>query len=91
MRERISRSKVKSLIDVAKGVFKVTFKKTDNTMRTMLARQGVEHNLRGGVNKVTKPSNGYISTFDVDVFEYRIINLDTVTKLTVNGIKYKVI
>ncbi len=91
MRQKISRSKVKSLIDASSGVFKVVFKKTDGTIRTMLARQGVEYNLKGGENKVTKPSNGYISTFDVDAFGYRTINLDTVTKLTVNGTKYKVV
>lgn len=91
MKEKISRSKVQKLIESADGTYKVTFKKKDGTMRTMLARQNVAHNLKGGTNRVVKPSNDYISTFDVDAFGYRTINLATVNKLTVNGVKYEVV
>ena len=88
---KLSRTKVKEVIDASKGVYEVTFKKKDGTVREMLARQNVEHNLQGGVNKVVKPSNDYISTFDVDAFAYRTINLATVTELKVNGQHYKVV
>ncbi len=87
---KLSRTKVKEVIDASKGVYEVTFKKKDGTIREMLARQNVEHNLQGGVNKVVKPSNDYISTFDVNAFGYRTINLATITKLKVNGVKYMV-
>ena len=87
----IKRTKVLDKIAEATGSnYLVWFKKQDSTMRKMLARQGVEYNLKGGENKVVKPSNDYISTFDVDKFAYRTINLATITKLKVNGVTYKV-
>jgi len=89
--QKISRTKIESLIKSAKGTYEVSFKKKDNTIRNMRARQNVDHNLKGGVNRVVKPSNGYITTFDVDAFDYRTVNLNTVTKLTVNGVKYEVV
>ena len=90
--ETLSRTKVLAKIDEAKDTnYEVTFIKKDKSVRTMLARQGVEYNLKGGVNKVVKNSNTYISTFDVDKFEYRTVNLQTVTKLIVKGVSYKVV
>ncbi len=87
----LARTKVLQTIESAEGTYKVTFKKKDGTLRKMIARQNVEHNLKGGTNKVTKPSNDYLATFDVDAFAYRTINLATVTELKVNGQHYKVV
>lgn len=50
----------------------------------MRARQHVEHNLKGGTNTVQKLDNSNLTTFDTDKFEYRTINL-----ATVSAIKYK--
>lgn len=90
MREKLKRAKILGKIGETTETFKVVFKKQNGTMRTMRCRQGVEHNIKGGTNTVMKDDNAYLTTFDVDAFDYRTINLDTVTKLTVNGIKYKI-
>jgi hypothetical protein len=91
MTRKISRTKVQSLIQETKGMYTVTFTKKNGEQRKMHARQNVEHNLKGGRNRVVKPDNDYITTFDVDAFDYRTINLATVTKLKIDGTKYTVV
>jgi len=88
----LAKSKVLGKIEEAKGeCYDVTFIKVDGTRRQMLAKQNVQHNLKGCGNRVVKNSNDYISTFDCRATAYRTINLATVVKLTVNGVKYKVV
>jgi len=88
----IDRTKVKNVIDGTNGkVFTVVFRKKDGTKRKMLAKMGVEHNLKGGANKVVKPDNSYITTFDVEKFEYRTVNLATVSRLRIGREIYKVV
>jgi hypothetical protein len=90
--KKLARSKVlKKIEDAGDAVYSVVFKKKDGTKRTMMAKQGVQHNLKGGVNKVIKDSNDYISTFDVEKFAYRTINLATVERLKIHGTIYKVV
>ena len=89
--EKLCRTKLIEKIAESTGSnYRVWFKKKDGTKREMYARQGVEYNLKGGTNRVVKPSNDYISTFDVDKFAYRTINLATVYQIEVNGKLYQV-
>lgn len=88
----LKRSKVLTKIAETTGSnYTVEFKKKNGEVREMLCRQGVEYNLKGGTNKVVKSSNDYVSTFDVDKFAYRTINIATMTRLMVNGEVYKVV
>jgi len=90
--KRISRTKIKSLIDNTNGrVFSIVFKKKDGTKRKMLAKMGVKHNLKGGKNNVEKLDNDYITTFDIEAFDYRTINLATVQRLKIDREIYKVV
>ncbi len=88
---KIARCKVQELINNTKDVYSVTFKKKDGEIRKMLAKQGVSYNLKGGTNKVVKPTNSYISTFDVNAFAYRTLNLATIISLVINDESYEVI
>ena len=89
---QLKRTKVLAKIEEAHNeAYDITFVKKNGEVRDMLAKQGVEHNLKGGRSMAVSPSNDNISTFDCRAVGYRTINLGTVTKLTVNGIKYKVI
>ena len=89
---KISRVKVEALIKTTKGhFFGATFTKKDKSMRVINARLGVTANLKGGKNTVVKQSNSYITVYDTHKRAYRTLNLATVTNLSINGSKYKVV
>ena len=89
--KELSRLKLLDTILEVEGTYCVKFKKQDGTMREMRARQNVQHDLKGGKNTVAKPNNSYLSTFDVDKFAYRTINLAAVTELTIGKDTYKIV
>ena len=91
MRAKLSRTKVLNKILATDKPYIVTFTKKDGTKRKMIAKQGVEHNLKGGANRVVRDDNAYLTTWSILDEGYRTINLDTVRKLEVDGIKYKVV
>jgi hypothetical protein len=71
--------------------FTAVFKKQDGSKRVMNGRTGVKRYLKGGVNRVVKPSNSYITMFDVHARGYRTLNLATLEELHLNGAVYKVV
>jgi len=86
----VERSRVKSLINESAGTeFEVNFIKKDGTSRKMIAKTGVTEFLKGGTYTGAKYAN-LVPVYDVDAEGYRSVNTDTVTELTVNGVKYKV-
>ena len=88
----IARTKIDREIKSTNGhFFGVTFTKVDGSKRVMNARLGVTSYLKGGVNKVVRPDNDYITVWDVHARGYRTVNLGTVTHLSVNGETYKVV
>ena len=91
MSKRISRTKLLSMINSTEGIYTVKFKKKDGTIRKMHARQHVKCELKGGRNTVMRDDNNYLTTFDVDKWGYRTINLATVKSIKVNGEKFKVV
>ena len=90
--KRITRVHVERVLASSNGkFFGVTFKKKDDTLRTMNARFGVKKHLKGGSNNVVKDDNAYVTAWDRTKGAYRTINLDTIEKLSVNGEKFEVV
>ena len=91
MEATIDRTKLNGLIGSTNGlIFTVTFIKKDGSVRVMNCRKGVTYCLKGGVNKVVKESNSYVTAFDMVAKEYRTINLATVTTMKFKGVTYSV-
>ena len=79
---------IKVMVGLTDSNYKVTFVKLDGKKRKMIARQGVR--LHG--EAPSKELNGImLTTFDVDKFQHRKINLATMTRLEIAGTKYKVV
>jgi hypothetical protein len=90
----ISRSEAKQIIKDTKGkFFTVTFTKKDGTTRVMNARLGVKAYLKGGelpYDPSSKGTYGLIPVFDIPKKAYRMINIDTITKLKIGNNEYEV-
>jgi hypothetical protein len=100
----ISRSAVKALIEnTAEGkIFTVDFIKADGTPRTMNARLGVTAALAvpvaKGDNKANRLSDttfkhrpNLLGVYEMAKNAYRCINIDTMTRLALNGVTYEVV
>lgn len=72
-------------------IFFVEFKKKDGTIRRMTARKGVSKGVTGKGMNYRPLGKGYVTVFDMDKGEFRLVNLNTVQKFSVNGEKYLVI
>ena len=72
-------------------IFSATFIKKDGSIRTMRARKGVTKGLKGGQMKYTPLDKALMGVFDMDISEYRMVNLDGLIKFSANGIKYEVV
>ena len=64
--------------------FTVTFKKKDNTLRTMNARLGVKKHLKGGVSTTSHISK-YQTVYEGKERSYKNVNLETVTEFRFQG------
>lgn len=81
----INSLKVLGLLKAQKGrMFKVTFIKKDGTVRDMVARFGVKHDLKGGTNNITHEMP-YVTVWDMQKHAYRNINLSTVLQIKAGG------
>lgn len=69
------------------GFFTITFIKKDGSQRVLNGRCGVSKGLVGGL-ATTKFYPNYLRVFDCKKYEYRNVNLDTVTQLKANGKTY---
>lgn len=89
--QKVSRLKIIKVIEDTKGkIFAVQFIKKDGTLRMMLARLGVKKNLKGGTNGANA-QNSLITVWDMAKGGYRMVNLETLLTLKVNGITYEVV
>jgi hypothetical protein len=87
----ISRPEAKQMIKDTKGkFFTVTFTKKDGTTRVMNARLGVKAYLKGGELPYDPEVKGLIPVYDVKTGDYRMINVDTITKLKIGNNEYEV-
>ena len=66
-------------------IFTVEFIKKDNTLRVMNCRLGVKKHLRGGELPYDAKAKNLLPVFDLQKGEYRIINVDTLKKVTFEG------
>lgn len=88
---QVSRFKVLKIINDTQGkIFAVQFTKKDGTLRMMLARLGVQKNLKGGTNGASE-KNGLITVWDMVANGYRMINLETLITLNASGERYEVV
>jgi len=82
----------RSLINDANDhIFSVYFKKLDGSLREMVCRRHVTKGVKGtakyDIEKVDREHN-QITVYDMQVCGYRKINLDTVSRLKVDGTIY---
>jgi len=91
MSNEISKVKVlRKIEEQGKKIFSCEFIKKDGTIRKMVARLGVKKYLRGGTNNI-KDKHSYLTVFDMKKREYRLINLETLKKIKLSGVEYKVV
>jgi len=87
----INRNKAKELIYLTNGkIFNSTFIKKDGTIRSLTGRLKVVKHLKE--NAKPQPFNpaeyNLQCVFDMKAKGYRMINLNTLTNLSINNIKY---
>lgn len=77
---------------VRNTIFTVVFVKKDGTLRVMNARLGVHKNLHdtrpvwADKRDATLLASNMMVVYDMQIREYRIINLNTVRSISANGI-----
>jgi WYL_2, Sm-like SH3 beta-barrel fold len=69
-------------------IFFVEFTKKDGTIRRMTCRRNVRKNLTGKGMSYRPLGKGFLTVYDMDKGEYRLINLLEITKFTINKNKY---
>lgn len=72
-------------------IFFVEFRKKDGSIRKMTARKGVAKGLTGKGMNFRPLKRGFMTVFDMDKGEYRLINLTNLIRFSVNGERYQVI
>ena len=89
---KISRVKAIDLIRGSKGsVFTVTFiKRTNGDVRTMNARIGVSKYVTGEGLKFDPKAYALIPVFEMPKKQYRMVNLEGLTNLVLEGENYDV-
>jgi len=88
---QVSRFKVLKIINDTNGkIFAVKFTKKNGDIRVMLARLGVQKDLKGGNNGASE-KNGLITVWDMVAKGYRMINLETLITLNASGERYEVV
>jgi hypothetical protein len=89
----LSRLEAKDLINRTDGkIFGVKFTKKNGEERVMSARLGVDSHKRGGSLRYEPNEKGLVPCWDMNVEGngYRMIPLDRLEELQVNGLKYDV-
>lgn len=72
-------------------LFKVVFKKSDGTIRTLYGKVGVERfkSKKPNKRKVNEHSDNLIRVFDMELKQYRAFNLSTVLAFECGNKKFK--
>lgn len=71
-----------AIADNGGKIFSVTFVKKDLSVRKMVARIGVTKHLRGGELPYDPIEKGLLSVFDMQIQQYRMINLRTIQTIS---------
>lgn len=69
-------------------IFTVTYKKKDNTIRVMNCRLGVKKGVNGVGMSYNPTLKGLKPVFDMVKNEFRMLNLETIKRLSINGQDY---
>ena len=68
-------------------IFSVEFVKKDGSKRKMVCRTGVKKGTSGKGMKYDPIKKGLLPVFDMQKGAFRMINLETITKLTIMGLE----
>tara|TARA_R100001244_G_C5098462_1_gene118209 strand:+ start:251 stop:565 length:315 start_codon:yes stop_codon:yes gene_type:complete len=87
--KKIDRDTAKKYIYATNGkFFSAVFRKKDGEIRSMTCRLKVKKHVKG-IGRTFKPQNrGLIGVFDIHVDGHRFINLMTLKRLKIKGVKY---
>jgi hypothetical protein len=89
---KISKVAAVELINKSKGkIFTAEFRKKDNTIRTMNCRIGVTKGVTGSGMNYNPSIKGLKPVYDMQSHDWRMINLDTITRLTIEKKTYQVV
>jgi len=66
-------------------IFSVYFQKSDGSMRKMVCRRGVRKHLRGGDLPYDPGSRLLIPVFELQIREYRMVNVASLVSFKVSG------
>ncbi len=66
-------------------IFSVVFTKKDGTVRKMVARLNVKKGVNGKGMAYNPIEKGLLPVFDMQKKGFRMVNLNTVTELTIKG------
>lgn len=87
----LHRVNLRTLVDQQDGKFvSVDFTKQCGESRTLTGRLGVKSYLKGGRNLVEASGRSYLTVFDVQILEYRTVDLATVSEIRASGKVYRV-
>lgn len=89
---QLNRVNLRTFIVGQDGLFvSVDFKKLNGETRTLTGRLGVKSYLSGGQNKVESSDRPYLTMFDIQLRQYRTVNLSSVSEIRAEGKVYRVI
>ena len=87
--QTINRNKAKELIKGSKGlIFAATFTKKDGTHRLMNARIGKKYTPTGKAAPYKAEDYNLLPVYDMKIKAFRMININTLTNLSINANKY---
>lgn len=87
----IDKLKAYSLMRGSNGrVFTAEYVKRDGTIREITCRLGVKKHLKGGTLKYNPLDKLLMVVFDMQKKEYRMINLNTLRALKINGKQFAI-
>ena len=89
--KKINRDTAKKYIYATNGkFFSAVFRKKNGEMRNMTCRLKVKKYVKG-VGRRFKPQNmGYVGVFDIHKDGHRLLNLATLKRLQINGVRYEI-
>ena len=87
--QTINKTKAKELIKDSKGlIFAATFTKKDGSSRLMNARLGKKYTPTGKAAPYKAEDYNLLSVYDMKIKAFRMININTLTNLSINANKY---
>lgn len=92
MENVITKATATEMINKSKGqIFTIVFRKKNGELRTMNCRLGVKKGVNGNGMSFEPSTMGYKPVFDMQVKDWRMINLNTLMCLKMNKRVYQVI